>query len=52
MAGLDGREATIEYLDRLAKVIRRSDLPLAENAVQLRAGYMPIWYQYQAAQLK
>jgi beta-lactamase regulating signal transducer with metallopeptidase domain len=50
--GLDGREAVIEYLDRFGKTLRRSDLPLLQNAAELRAGYMPIWYQYQASQLR
>ncbi len=50
--GLDGREAVIEYLERFGKVVHRHDLPLLENAAQLRNGYMPVWYQYQAAKLK
>jgi beta-lactamase regulating signal transducer with metallopeptidase domain len=50
--GLDGREAVIEYLERFGKVLHRRDLPLLQNAARLRSGYMPIWYQYQAAQLK
>jgi hypothetical protein len=50
--GLDEREAVIEYLERFGKVLHRADLPLLENAAELRKGYMPIWYQYQAAQLR
>ncbi len=50
--GLDEREAVITFLETFGKIYNPPDLPLLENAAQLRNGYMPIWYQYQAAQLK
>jgi hypothetical protein len=50
--GLDGREAVIEYLERFGKVFNRHDLPLLDDAGRIRRGYMPIWYQYQAGQLR
>jgi hypothetical protein len=50
--GAGEREAVIEYLERFGKICQRPDLPLLEAAAQLRKGYMPRWYQYQAAQLK
>lgn len=49
---LDGRQAVIEYLERFGKILRRPDLSLLQNAAELRKGYMPIWYPYQAARLK
>ena len=50
--GLDEREAVIEYLERCGKVMNRPDVHFLEDAQQLRKGVMPIWYQYQVAQLK
>ena len=50
--GPDEREAVIEYLERFGKVLHRRDLPLLENAAELRKGYMPLWYQYQVAELR
>jgi hypothetical protein len=50
--GADEREAVIEYLERFGKISQRPDSPLLKSAAQLRKGYMPSWYQYQAAKLK
>jgi hypothetical protein len=50
--GPDERKAVIEYLERYGSKVHRQDLDLLHAAKQLRQGYMPIWYQYQAAKLK
>jgi hypothetical protein len=50
--GLDERDAVIQFLDSYGKIVRRSDYTLLADAEKLRKGYMPVWYQYQAAQLK
>ena len=42
----------IEYLERYGKILKRQDVDLLKAAAQLRKGYMPSWYQYQAAKLK
>jgi hypothetical protein len=46
------RQAVIEYLERYGRLIKRRELDLLHSAQQLRAGYMPFWYEVQAAQLK
>jgi beta-lactamase regulating signal transducer with metallopeptidase domain len=46
------RKAVIEFLERYGKTLHRKDLDLLAAAKQLRQGIMPIWYQYQSAQLK
>jgi hypothetical protein len=46
------RKAVIDYLERYGKVLRRRDLDLLLAARQLRQGIMPLWYQFQSAQLK
>ncbi len=46
------RKAVIDYLERYGKVLHRPDLGLLLAARQLRQGIMPLWYQYQSAQLK
>jgi hypothetical protein len=46
------RKAVIDYLERYGKVLHRRDLDLLLAARQLRQGVMPLWYQYQSAQLK
>jgi hypothetical protein len=48
----DDREAVIEFLEQYGKTLHRRDLDLLAAAKELRAGLMPMWYQYQAAQLK
>ena len=50
--GPDERRAVIEFLERYGKTLHRKDLDLLAAAKQLRQGIMPIWYQYQSAQLK
>jgi beta-lactamase regulating signal transducer with metallopeptidase domain len=50
--GPDEREAVVEFLERYGKVLHRSDFDPLLAAKQIRAGTMPIWYQYQAAQLQ
>jgi len=50
--GLDGREAVIEFLETYGKIVKQSSYSLPSDAEKLRKGYMPIWYQYQSAQLK
>ena len=46
------RKAVIDYLERYGKVLHRRDLDLLLATRQLRQGIMPLWYQYQSAQLK
>jgi beta-lactamase regulating signal transducer with metallopeptidase domain len=50
--GPDERKAVIEFLERYGKTLHRKDLDLLLAAKQLRQGIMPIWYQYQSAQLQ
>ncbi len=50
--GPEQRAAVIEFLERLGKISKRSDMPLLESAAQLRQGLMPLWYQVQAVKLK
>ncbi len=50
--GPDERKAVIEFLERYGKTLHRKDLNLLLAAKQLRQGIMPIWYQYQSAQLR
>jgi beta-lactamase regulating signal transducer with metallopeptidase domain len=50
--GAAEREAVIEFLERFGRILKRRDLDLLHAARQLRQGYMPIWYEVQAAQLK
>jgi beta-lactamase regulating signal transducer with metallopeptidase domain len=50
--GAAEREAVIEFLERYGRVFKRHDLDLLHSAQQLRQGYMPLWYEAQAAQLK
>jgi hypothetical protein len=50
--GPDERKAVIEFLERYGKSLHRKDLDLLLAAKQLRQGVMPIWYQYQPAQLQ
>ncbi len=50
--GAEDRKAVIEFLESHGKTLHRPDLNLLASAEELREGLMPIWYQYQAAQLK
>jgi hypothetical protein len=50
--GAAEREAVIEFLERFGRILKRRDLDLLHSAQQLRQGYMPLWYEVQAAQLK
>ncbi|HTX37666.1 MAG TPA: M56 family metallopeptidase [Bryobacteraceae bacterium] len=46
------RKAVIEFLETYGKTLHRKDLDLLLAAKQLRQGTMPLWYQYQSAQLR
>jgi hypothetical protein len=50
--GPSGRKAVIEYLERFGRTLHRPDMDLLAAARQLRQGYMPVWFQRQADQLK
>jgi hypothetical protein len=50
--GPNERKAVIEFLERHGKTLHRKDLDLLLAAKQLRQGIMPVWYQYQSAQLQ
>jgi hypothetical protein len=50
--GSSGRKAVIDFLVRAGKIVKRRDADYLHAAQQLRQGYMPYWYEVQAAQLR